>query len=470
MNISITGFRVRAVTFVAFFVCLAIQIHAGYLYVSTDSAAGNMIYGFSVNEGTGELALLSGFPIATGFIGGGATSLEHAVIDATNKRLYVVNRGSSNVSAYSIDAATGALTPLPFSPITTVANQRTLKIHPSGSPLIIGADTFASFVITPTSATAAPGSPYAMPTGVSPSAAALSPDGTYYYAGGNTGNFFAGYSINSTTGEMTALAGSPFDTGASNPVPFAIDSTGRLFVNSSRQALVRVYTLASGIPTGVTASPFAGTETGFASIGKIHPNGNFIPLPNRTRNHVYSLSIGGTGAATQLSVVPGSPVVTGGTTSQAGIFNDAGNFYFVANGTSRNITRFAVNAATGVLSDQFVQPANTLGSDGTLSGIAYLPTASAPSVPVSVAGRVTRSSGSGLAKTIVTIQGPGGFIRNFMTSSFGYYRFDNIPTGSSYTISVTSKYGTFSPQTFDLKGERLDVNFVENGSPTFSGK
>src|SRR5690606_34299327 len=135
------------------------------------------IYGFSVNETTGELTALAGFPIPTGFNGGGSTNLEMLTIDTANKRLYVINRGSSNISAYSIEEATGMLSLLPFSPIPSVAEQRSVKVHPSGSPLIVAADTFASFNITAKSATPAEGSPYAMPANVSPTASVMTHDG-----------------------------------------------------------------------------------------------------------------------------------------------------------------------------------------------------------------------------------------------------------------------------------------------------
>lgn len=434
--------------------------HAGYIYVSTDSANGNNIYGFSVNETTGELTPLAGFPVSTGFIGAALTNLELATVDVANKRLYVGNRGSSNISVYSIDEATGAITLMPFSPITGVANERTLKVHPTGSPLIVGADTFASYVITPTSATHAPGSPYAMPTGVSPAASALSPSGTYYYAGGNSGNFFAGFSVNAATGELTSLAGSPFDSGGTtSPIPLAVDATeGRLFLANPRQSVIRVFTLASGVPTAATGSPFTITETGFAAIGGLHPNGQFLPLPNRTRNHVYSLGISGAGAATTVAAVAGSPFLTGGTTSQAGIFNAAGNFFFVANGGSRNITRFAFDAVTGVLSGQTVQAANTFGTEGSVSGIAYFPTTAVSLV--TLGGKVLDANGRAVSRAAVTLAAPGEETRIAVTNTFGNYRFNSVATGTTYTISAVEKRNNFQSQSVTLTSERLDVNFV----------
>ncbi|MBE7516862.1 MAG: beta-propeller fold lactonase family protein [Chloracidobacterium sp.] len=438
---------------------------AGFVYSVVDAVEGNQIYGFSANETTGELTLLAGFPVATGFIGGGNTNLEHIVYDPVNKFLFVANRGSSNISVYSVNTMTGAIAPASFSPIASVANQRTLKVHPSGSPLIVGADNFASFVITATSATPAPGSPYTMPTGVSPAASAMSPDGSYYYAGGNTGNFFAGMSVNSSTGELTPITGSPFDSTASNPVPVDVDSTGRLFVYGSRQAAMRIYTLASGVPTAVAGTPFTAGEVGFASVAKLHPNGNFLMLPNRTRAHVYSYAVGGSGAATTFSVVAGSPFGTGGTTSLAGVYNPAGTFFYVANAGSRNLTRFAVNPSTGVLSGQVVQAANTLGSVGSLSGIAYVPEGPM-SGPVTISGRIMRANGTGVSGARVNISGPNGFSANALTGSFGYFTFNGILSDRQYTITIVSKLATFGPTLITPSGDVTGLEIFE--VPTFS--
>ncbi len=345
---------------------------ASFLYGINDNAAGNQIYGFSVDETTGALTALANFPVATGFNGGGSTNLEMITIDKLNKRLYVVNRGSNNISAYSVNDATGALTALPFSPITGIVNERVVKVHPSGSPLIVGGDDVASFVITATSATPAAGSPYPAGTNVQPLGATFSRDGNYFYTGGNLGNFYAGFAVNSSTGVLTTLAGSPYDSGNQTPNPTTTDASGRLFVINSRQAQTRVYTTASGVPTQVTGSPFANGLSSFASKGEIHPNGNFLMLGDRTGNRVGVYQISGAGAATTLTAVTGSPFATGGTSSLTLTFNESGGFLFVGNGTSRNISTFTVNAATGELSNRVVQAANTLGAAGIINGIAYV--------------------------------------------------------------------------------------------------
>src|SRR5690606_35945701 len=96
---------------------MASSAQAGYLYVLADETAGNDIYGFDVNESTGELTALAGFPIPTGGAGTDIALICHRMVaDTLNNRLYVINNTSNTVSAYSVDPGTGALTPMPFSP------------------------------------------------------------------------------------------------------------------------------------------------------------------------------------------------------------------------------------------------------------------------------------------------------------------------------------------------------------------
>ncbi len=391
-----------------------------FVYAVNDNAAGNQIFGFSVNEMNGALTALAGFPVNTGFNGAGSTNLEMITVDVTNKRLYALNRGSNNISAYAVDAATGAISPLPFSPITGIANERTVKVHPSGSPLIVGGDAVASFIITPTSATPAAGSPYAAGTNVSPGGASLSRDGNYYYTGGNLGNFFAGFTVNASNGVLTALDGSPFDTGNATPYPTATDATGRLFVVNSRLASTRVYTTANGIPTTASNNPNA--LTGITAEGEVHPNGNFFVLADRSNARIGVYQIVGSGAATTLTAVSGSPFASGGTLSLTLVFNRSGNFLYVANSTTRNITKFDFDTATGNLTNQTVLPANSLGTAGIINGISY-----ANFSPTLVIARRTPFDFDGDGRADVSVYRPsdGYWYLNRSTAGFSATPFGN---------------------------------------------
>ena len=81
---------------------------------------------------------------------------------------------------------------------------------------------------------------------------------------------------------------------------------------------------------------------------------------------------------------------------------------------------------------------------------------------VSVSGRVSSSSGNGIRNVIVTLFSPNGSVLTARTSSFGYFRFDEIASGETYVVSVNSKRYTFDPSSkiLSVNEEIADVDFV----------
>lgn len=65
------------------------------------------------------------------------------------------------------------------------------------------------------------------------------------------------------------------------------------------------------------------------------------------------------------------------------------------------------------------------------------------SANVTVSGRALSSSGTGISNVYVTLTEPTGNIRTAVTNSFGYYFFEEVPTGQTYTFSVSSKRYNF---------------------------
>ena len=440
---------------------------AGLLYVLNDDSTGSRIYGFQVNESTGALTALAGFPVATGGTGGTGLVCERMAIDVVNRRLFVVNDGADTVSAYSIDPSTGALTAMPFSPIAIgTGTWNAMAIHPNGSPLVISNGATGggavSLNITATTATPATGSPF--PLGAATAFSnTFSSDGNYYYTGGNTGTAFAGFSVDAATGVLTPLAGSPFSSGQTGPLAYAMDPSGRLFVLNSVDFAIRVFTTSSGIPSGVTGNPFTSGLTQRRD-GLMHNNNNFYIVAGNSGNNVGVYQIAGTGAGTTVTPVSGSPFPTGGTTANVLALNQAGTFLFVGNRLSRNITTFAFNPSTGVLSGQTVQASNTMGTTGAVNGIGYLPDSLV--VNAQISGRITNAAGLGIAKVYVQLTSMDASVRRLaLTNAFGYYSFPSVQTGTTYTLTPTRRAYTFSPTSIvrNHTGDAVDLNFI--GSP-----
>jgi len=104
---------------------------------------------------------------------------------------------------------------------------------------------------------------------------------------------------------------------------------------------------------------------------------------------------------------------------------------------------------------------NTAGLNGTpykldVSGLRLLaPTA----VKVSVTGRVI-ANGQGVKNAAVIMSGSDGAARTAWTNGFGYYRFDEVEAGRSYTFQVTSKRHRFDAQVVTVNDEVTDLNFT----------
>ena len=441
----------------------ATSANAGLLYLLNDDSTGNRIYGFRVNETTGELTALGGFPVSA--MVGGINNIvsERMVADPLNYRVYIVNEGSDTVSAYSINPSSGAITPLPFSPISLGAGVwNSIAVHPSGSPLIVANNALngvvQSFVITSTTATPAAGNPFGVGSAAGFSSE-FSRDGNYYYVGGNSGSNIAGFAVNSSTGVLTTLPGSPFPAGAVSVLAYATDTAGRLFSVDTDQN-IRVFTSTSGVLSPVTGNPFGSglTERRF---GIVHPNGNFYIVAGNSGNNVGVYQISGSGAATTVAPVSGSPFPTGATTANCLAINSSGSFLYVGNRVSRNVTRFSVNTGSGLLTSLGNLPNNTLGTVGAINGIAYLPdAASAASISGRVASFATTFGISGVRLHLSSQDGTINF--ETITNPFGFYRFDSVPTGRTYTITPSHKRYFFVPSSaiINLSGDLSDINFM----------
>ena len=92
--------------------------------------------------------------------------------------------------------------------------------------------------------------------------------------------------------------------------------------------------------------------------------------------------------------------------------------------------------------------------------IFYKITVVPPVMNVSVSGRVVTPDGRGLRNAIVSIIDPNNVRRTATTSSFGLFSFNNVTTGQTYVLAVTSKRYRFTAQTLQINNMLNDVNFV----------
>ena len=108
----------------------------------------------------------------------------------------------------------------------------------------------------------------------------------------------------------------------------------------------------------------------------------------------------------------------------------------------------------GVDPDQSLpQPVFT---NGTLNIVG--PTAAA----VSVSGRVLTQTGRGIKNVMIALTDSAGNTRIILTGSFGYYRFNEVRLGDTYTITARAKRFSFMQNTIvqSVTEDRSDLNFI----------
>jgi len=100
-----------------------------------------------------------------------------------------------------------------------------------------------------------------------------------------------------------------------------------------------------------------------------------------------------------------------------------------------------------------------VNNNGSSVVIPYRLQISAPTAAsVLIAGRVT-AHGRGLANATVYLTNQNGETLTRRTSSFCYYRFDDIPTGQTVILTVVSKRYQFAPRIVNVIEELNNLDF-----------
>jgi 6-phosphogluconolactonase len=159
-----------------------------------------------------------------------------------------------------------------------------------------------------------------------------------------------GFSIDQTTGALTALAGSPFSTGTFS-VPVGLASpAGSSLLYAADAGRVDAFTVsATGIPTAISSSPF---PSGSGLFLAVDPSGKFLYTAadnSLGTGGIFAFTIDSTGA---LTAVPGSPFTLPGQTGINSLLIgivDTGPYVYAALFPTNQIAAFSVSSSTGAL-------------------------------------------------------------------------------------------------------------------------
>jgi 6-phosphogluconolactonase (cycloisomerase 2 family) len=297
-------------------------------------------------------------------------SVEVACAPPTGKFLYVPNQASNDISAYAIDANTGALTGVPGSPFTAAPSPTIASVDPLGKFLYVSSRGSASsppalsaYSINATTGELTPinGSPFALSVASPPASGQVNEIGRLLiHASGSFGYLtipnpsgrIYGLAINPTTGVLTEVAGMPINLGhtlytgtyatAGNFIYFPHISNGLPI------GLVQSYSInqPSGVLTPVGSFDI---QSRGATMAVLTPADDFLLTPNIFFGNMSVLDVDP--AVGTMAPVAGSPVVLGGGAAPFAIAYHRGkDFVYVTDSTNPTVFALRLNTTTGAVS------------------------------------------------------------------------------------------------------------------------
>jgi 6-phosphogluconolactonase len=282
-----------------------------FLYIADFS--GNDVTLLDINQSNGNLSV----PVSISIVNPtnptnifatdkGPVSL---AMSPTAPFLFAVNQTSGDVTAYTVDPGTGSLGVLsgsPF-PIQPASHPSSVAISPTGNFLFVAnatEGTIAVFSIGGNGALAQAGIPTSVGAGATPTSIAVERSGRFLYVTDPAHNAVLGFSIQ-TGGTLSPVNGSPFLAGAA-PAGLGIDPQGALlFAANSGSNNVSAYAIDSstGALGQVTGSPFPTGGVGPSAVA-VDADTSFAYVTEAGSHDVAAFNIASNGA---LQPVKGSP-------------------------------------------------------------------------------------------------------------------------------------------------------------------
>ena len=272
--------------------------------------------------------------------------------DAGRTGVMVVATYLGGISSFTVDGS-GALRPAGTA-LDTDAQFYAVAAHPSGT-LVYAADfrgRVYGYRVSRDDGTlaAVPSSPRII--GGQAITAAIDPQGRVLYVGNTGDNSLYVFAIDGSTGELSAVNGSPLALGAT-PAGIAFHPTAALaFVSSAAQSAaggggIHVFNVdAAGKPAGEIAdSPFFPTLFGGALV--MHPSGKFL---YDSAFGVHAYSIAPSGALTELAQSPHPGAASDNSAIDIAV-EPTGHYLYASSNAAGKVTAYGVDATTGAFTE-----------------------------------------------------------------------------------------------------------------------
>ncbi len=224
-----------------------------FLYVT--DLYGSDILAFSINGATGSLTPVPSSPFNSGFY-----PAKVLVSSSNFAEVVDIGLGIGGISSYALNPATGTLTPGVSGPMTylTSAGAEDIVMHNSGKYLYMSQGTtssdsgVAAFTLDQTTGFPTPFTGMAFPTGLTPGSMVTDPSTKFLYTANTGDGTISGFSIDSATGTLTPVPGAPFSA-TITPAPgwliqfqLAIDPSARfLYATNPQKQSISVFGISS---------------------------------------------------------------------------------------------------------------------------------------------------------------------------------------------------------------------------------
>jgi 6-phosphogluconolactonase (cycloisomerase 2 family) len=306
---------------------------ARFVYVT--NSGSNNVSAYTVDANNGTLSPVAGSPFATG-------NLPAAVaVDLTGTYVYVANQTDATISAFTVDRTNGSLSEVSGSPFPTGPTPTSVAVGKTWPPLAPvpyvyvtsgTANTVTPYVINSGGSLTMVSSTFA--TGASPSSVTVSPLWNYLYVADQGDDTV---SVLNFDPPGDAVTRSPFSTGT-GPGAVAVDTSGDyVYVANSTSSTLSVYHSGSAGPlTPLSGSPYP-TGASPSSVA-VHPLDNFVYVANKGSNNISAYAV----SAGTLTELAGSPFAAGAEPASLAV-DPTGRFVYVANAGSADVSVFTVN-------------------------------------------------------------------------------------------------------------------------------
>jgi 6-phosphogluconolactonase (cycloisomerase 2 family) len=290
---------------------LAAANPAGTLLIVPDACNDDIVV--STINTDGSLTPVAGSPFASGT---GNFALEQPLIDPSGKFLYVPEDSPGQVLGFNI-ASNGTLTAIAGSPFLAAGQDERLAITPDGKFLLVAdanntdlaGPTLTIFSVDPSTGvlTTSASSPFFLDS--VPSSISITPSGSFVYVASAEANDIDGFSIDSSA-NLTRLTGLPIISGI-NTHSISITPDGKFLFAANNGELdaglngnVSAFSInaTTGALTAVAKSPFtAGSNPKEVATD---PSGKFLFVTNEDGDNMSGFKIGRTGKLTKIKKSP----------------------------------------------------------------------------------------------------------------------------------------------------------------------